>query len=257
MRSQRSIFPVGRRVCVVLSAPSDETLPHRLPCNDRRSSCRVCAVVERRYSGPSPTETRSLTRLFAAVRASRDTGNLYRTHSEVVRRSVTRGESLGSGARRLNATRPACNSKPGSVCSANRRQGDLNPSRFPWFGLCSQFWWFWHQVRWRRDVVDRNEIERGLQAVTNALCDELIELTPDCMNEIHFEIVSTEDGGADIALRETPPAVQNVVLSPDVYNCCSNFLPLVKSYAPGWRRSLITLQKADGTWNVTMQFEYK
>lgn len=108
-----------------------------------------------------------------------------------------------------------------------------------------------------RNVVDRSEVERELQAVTDELANELIELTPEFMNEIQFEIVSAADGGADIGLMEICPEVQNVALSPLVYDCCSKYLPLVKRYAPGWRRSLITLRESDGHWKFTVDFEYE
>jgi hypothetical protein len=106
-------------------------------------------------------------------------------------------------------------------------------------------------------VVDRSELELELQAVTDELANELIELTPEFMNEIQFEIVSTDDGGADIGLIELHPEVKYVALSPLVYDCCSKYLPLVKRYAPGWRRSLITLREGEGNWKFTVDFEYK
>ena len=106
-------------------------------------------------------------------------------------------------------------------------------------------------------MVDRSELEPRLHAVTNELANELITLTPEFMNEIQFEIVSTDDGGADIGLMEIHPEVKYVALSPFVFDCCSKYLPLVKQYAPGWRRSLITLREGDGNWKVTVDFEYK
>lgn len=102
--------------------------------------------------------------------------------------------------------------------------------------------------------MDRNELE--LQAITKALGSELIALTPEFMDEIQFEIVSTDDGGADIGLMEIHPEVKYVALSPGVYDCCSKYLPLVKAYASGWRRSLITLRKSDDHWKFTVNFEY-
>ncbi len=104
---------------------------------------------------------------------------------------------------------------------------------------------------------DRSEIESQLWGVTNELSSELITLTPEFMHEIQFEIVSTDDGGADIGLMEILPEVKYVTLSPLVYDCCSKYLPLVKRYAPGWRRSLITLRETDGVWNAKVTFEYE
>jgi hypothetical protein len=111
--------------------------------------------------------------------------------------------------------------------------------------------------RTRRIVVDQSELEAELYAVTTELGNELIALTPEFMNEIQFEIVATDDGGADIGLMEIHPEVKYVALSPDVYACCSKYLPLVKRYAPGWRRSLITLREGDGNWKFTVDYEYK
>ena len=105
--------------------------------------------------------------------------------------------------------------------------------------------------------MDRTEVERTLFAVTNELANELIELTPEFMKEIQFEIVSTDDGGADIGLMEIHPEVKYVALSTFVYNCCYEYLPLVKQYAPEWRRSLITLRQDEGNWKFTVDFEYK
>jgi hypothetical protein len=106
-------------------------------------------------------------------------------------------------------------------------------------------------------MEDRSELESQLWGVTNELSNELIALTPEFMHEIQFEIVSTDDGGADIGLMEVCPEVKYVALSPQVYDCCSKYLPLVKRYATGWRRSLITLREADGEWKATVNFEYK
>lgn len=106
-------------------------------------------------------------------------------------------------------------------------------------------------------MENQSDIEMKLQAVTNELSNELIALTPEFMNKIQFEIVSTDDGGADIGLMEIHPEVKNVALSPRVYDCCSKYLPLVKQYAPGWRRSLITLREGEENWKFTVDFEYK
>ncbi len=43
------------------------------------------------------------------------------------------------------------------------------------------------------------DVESKLHALTNSLVEELISITPASMSEIQFEIVATEDGGADIA----------------------------------------------------------
>ena len=106
-------------------------------------------------------------------------------------------------------------------------------------------------------MEDRSELGSQLWGVTNELASELITLTPEFMHEIQFEIVSTDDGGADIGLMEIHPEVKYVALSPLVYDCCSKYLPLVKRYAPGWRRSLITLREKGGDWKVTVDFEYR
>ncbi len=104
--------------------------------------------------------------------------------------------------------------------------------------------------------MDRSDLELKLQEVTTELVNELIALTPELMKEIQFEIVSTDDGGADIGLMEIHREVKYVALSPVVYDCCSKYLPLVKQYARGWRRSLITLREGDGNWKVRVDFEY-
>jgi hypothetical protein len=105
-------------------------------------------------------------------------------------------------------------------------------------------------------MEDRRDLESELQVVTNDLGNELISITPECMSEIQFEIVSTDDGGADIGLIEIHPEVKFVKLSPLVYDCCSKYLRLVRQYAPGWRRSLITLRESEGGWNFVVNFEY-
>lgn len=105
--------------------------------------------------------------------------------------------------------------------------------------------------------MDRSELELKLGDVINELGNELIALTPEFMNEIQFEIVSTDDGGADIGLMEIHPEVKHVALSPLVYDCCSRYLPLIKRYAPGWRRSLLTLREVDEEWKFTVNFEYE
>ena len=106
-------------------------------------------------------------------------------------------------------------------------------------------------------MEDRSGLELQLWGETNQLASELITLTPEFMNEIQFEVVSTDDGGADIGLMEIHPEVKYVVLSPLVYDLCSKYLPLVKRYALGWRRSLITLRESSGDWKATVDFEYK
>lgn len=43
----------------------------------------------------------------------------------------------------------------------------------------------------------------------------------------------------------------------NAYDCCSKYLPLVKRYAPSWRRSLITLREGESDSTLTVGFEYK
>ncbi len=105
-------------------------------------------------------------------------------------------------------------------------------------------------------VNERVKLELKLLELTNSLANELIALTPEFMTEIQFEIVSTDDGGADIGLMEIHPEVKYVALSPFVYDCCSKYLPAVKRYAPGWRRSLFTFLEGDGNWKFSVAFEY-
>jgi hypothetical protein len=100
-----------------------------------------------------------------------------------------------------------------------------------------------------------NDIEGRLHAVTNSLVKELIALTPETMSEIQFEIVSTEDGGADIGLIENHPDAIKVALSNVVYSAASHYLPLVKQYVPGWTRSLIVLRESGDDWKVAVEFE--
>lgn len=101
------------------------------------------------------------------------------------------------------------------------------------------------------------ELEQKLSVIISDLANELISLTPEFMNVIEFEIVLTSDGGADIGLMETHPEVKNVALSPEVYQLCSKYLPLVKQLAHGWQRSLITMKEGDGSWNITIEHEYR
>ena len=100
------------------------------------------------------------------------------------------------------------------------------------------------------------DVESKLHALTNSLVEELISITPASMSEIQFEIVATEDGGADIGLLENHPDATRVALSDAVYECCSQYIPLVKQEVPGWKRSLITLREDDGSWQASVDFEY-
>lgn len=101
------------------------------------------------------------------------------------------------------------------------------------------------------------ELEDKLGEIISDLANELISLTPEFMNVIEFEIVSTGDGGADIGLLETHPEVKNVALSPEVYQLCTKYLPLVKTLAQGWQRSLITMKEGESSWNITIDHEYR
>lgn len=101
------------------------------------------------------------------------------------------------------------------------------------------------------------ELEEKMMAIVSDLASELISLTPEFMKVIEFEIVSTDDGGADIGLMETHPEVKNVSLSREVYHLCSDYLPLVKRYATGWKRSLFTLKEEEGSWNISINLEYR
>jgi hypothetical protein len=99
------------------------------------------------------------------------------------------------------------------------------------------------------------DVEAKLQAVTNSLAGELIALTPESMSEIEFEIVAADDGGADVGLLENHPDAAKVALSDAVYDAASVYLPLVKHYVPGWRRSLIILRESEAGWKVTVNYE--
>ena len=101
-----------------------------------------------------------------------------------------------------------------------------------------------------------SDIESRLHTLTNALVNELISITPESMTEVRFEIVSTEDGGADIGLLENHPDATRVALSDAVYAYASRYLPLVKRYMAGWNRSLITLRQSDEGWQVSVAFEH-
>ena len=100
-----------------------------------------------------------------------------------------------------------------------------------------------------------SELEAKLHALTNALVNELISLTPESMSEIQFEIVATGDGGADIGLLETHPDASQVALSDAIYRVASQYLPLVKQYVPGWKRTLIVLNESAEGWSVSVNFE--
>jgi hypothetical protein len=99
------------------------------------------------------------------------------------------------------------------------------------------------------------DVEAQLQAVTNALVNELISLTPESMSEIQFEIVATPDGGADIGLLENHPDARKVALSDAIYQFTGRYLPLVRQYVPGWQRSQINLRETPEGWKVSVDFE--
>ena len=102
---------------------------------------------------------------------------------------------------------------------------------------------------------DRNQLEARLHALTSALVDELISLTPETMSEIQFEIVATPDGGADMGLLENHPDARKVALSQTVYQIAGQYLPLVRQYVPGWKRTLIVLRESADGWKVSVDFE--
>lgn len=81
-------------------------------------------------------------------------------------------------------------------------------------------------------MEDRSDLELRLQAVTNELANELIALTPEFMNEIQFETVSTDDGGADIGLMEIHPEVKHVAFSPFAYTAA----PSISRWLSGMRQ---------------------
>jgi hypothetical protein len=101
-----------------------------------------------------------------------------------------------------------------------------------------------------------SDIEPKLHSLTNSLVEELVSIAPTSMSEIQFEIVATDDGGADIGLLENHPDATRVALTEKVYDCCSRYIPLVRRYAPGWKRSLIILRETDGSWQASVRFEY-
>src|SRR4026209_2621932 len=102
--------------------------------------------------------------------------------------------------------------------------------------------------------MTRADLEAKLQGLTNSLINELISLTPETMPEIQFEIVATPDGGADLGLLENHPDAKKVALSDEVYQYASHYLPLIKQYVPGWKRTLIVLQESNEGWKVTVNF---
>jgi hypothetical protein len=100
-----------------------------------------------------------------------------------------------------------------------------------------------------------DDVASRLQTVTSTLVNELISLTPETMSEIQFEIAATDDGGADIGLLETHPDAARVALSDAIYQAASRYLPLVRQYVPGWRRSLIVLNESAEGWKIRVDFE--
>lgn len=103
--------------------------------------------------------------------------------------------------------------------------------------------------------ADKSQIEAKLHALTNAFVEELISLTPETMSEIQFEIVATPDGGADIGLLENHPDACKVALSQHIYQTAGQYLPFIRQYVPGWKRSLITLRESADGWKVSVDFE--
>ena len=104
-------------------------------------------------------------------------------------------------------------------------------------------------------MPDSADLEQQLQAVTQALVAELIHLTPQSMSDIQFEIVGTDDGGADLGLLDNHPDVQHVALSQSIHQSVARYLPLVREYVPGWKRSLLMLQEEDDGWKVQVVYE--
>ncbi len=98
--------------------------------------------------------------------------------------------------------------------------------------------------------------EERLHALTTTLVNELITLTPESMAEIQFEIVATADGGADIGLLENHPDAAKVALSDVIYHTASEYLPLVKTYLPGWTRSLIEIRQQAEGWQVSVDLQH-
>ncbi|MBD3673879.1 MAG: hypothetical protein HUJ26_10175 [Planctomycetaceae bacterium] len=103
--------------------------------------------------------------------------------------------------------------------------------------------------------MNYEDVETKLHSLTNTLVHELISLTPESMSEIQFEILSTDDGGADVGLLETHPDAKKVALSDAVFTASSHYLPLVKQYVNGWQRTLISLQEGEEGWQVNVEFE--
>ncbi len=99
------------------------------------------------------------------------------------------------------------------------------------------------------------DLQARLHAVTNELVDELVSITPEMMTEIQFEIVSSKDGGADFGLLANHPDARRVALSQALYDRVARYLPLVRRYVSGWRRSLIVLQQSNDGWRVHVDFE--
>jgi hypothetical protein len=102
----------------------------------------------------------------------------------------------------------------------------------------------------------RVELQQKIHSLTTELANELISLTPEFMDDIQFEIVSTADGGANIGLIEIRPEVKYVELSPKVYDFCKQYLPMIRQLSSLWKRSLVSLREAEGHWKITVDFEY-
>ena len=100
-----------------------------------------------------------------------------------------------------------------------------------------------------------NDLENEIKNISDALIKELIELTPEFMKEIQFEIISTDDGGADIGLIEISEEVKQVSLSDFIYSAVSEYLPRIKKYISGWKRTHIILNEENGKWNVEINYE--
>lgn len=103
--------------------------------------------------------------------------------------------------------------------------------------------------------MSHSHIERRLHKASDVLVHELIAITPESMSEIQFEIIATDDGGADIGLLENHPDVTKVALSDVIYRAVSDYLPLIKQYVSGWTRSLLVLRQKGEQWDVEMKFE--
>ena len=98
-----------------------------------------------------------------------------------------------------------------------------------------------------------DDVKDQLMVISSKIVQELIQITPDDMSLILFEISQQIDGSIEFRFIDA----DFVELSEDLIEYIANYIPLAKQYTHNWQGSLYKLKYLNEQWCISELHDYR